>query len=205
MSATRQTAVSPQDLSDEEKAILLTLASMPAAYETDRIYFEKALFLLTRSGAPELDALAESFEPYKKGPYSGSADDILLRLRDMSLLETTRMALSSAGRDTASSLRKDPEFTGVVKLSDDMWKIFKEQGFTRRDILYLVYKLYPEFASQSEMSPKDIQSDRLEHYTIREGAIKEGAFAVVTSDKGNVMTVSKKGGRLTLLPKSRSQ
>lgn len=194
------TELSPSSLSDNEKAILLTVASLPPDYATDRIYFEKALFLLTRSGLDELDLLADSFEAYDRGPYSPLADDMLLRLGDLKLLRKGSMAITSEGAKLARDLESDPEFRRVVERSRSLWDVLRSQKFSRKDLLYLVYRLYPEYAAASKMSIEDTHSDRLEHFTISESKVPEGGHIVVRSDKGNALSVTKREGRLVLAP-----
>ena len=192
--------LSPSSLSDNEKAILLTVASLPREYAMDRLFFEKALFLLTRTGLDELDLLADSFEAYEKGPYSPMADDTLLRLGDLKLLQKGTMVITPEGSRLARELESDPEFQRVVDSSRAMWGVLRDQKFSRNDLLYLVYRLYPEYAAASTMKPEDTHSDRLEHFTVREEGVPEGGALVIRSDKGNRLSVSKRNGRLMLSP-----
>jgi hypothetical protein len=192
-----------EGLTEIEKAILLTLASMPPEHATDRLYFEKALFLLSRGSADDLDDLAETFEAYDMGPYSPAADDTLLRLGDLKLVGKGTMSITHEGRRIASELREDPSFRTVVEASDHLWGVLKGERFGRNDLLYLVYALYPNFAKASKMPPSERASSRLEHFTIREQDVPEGGVAVFKSDKGNAIRVSKKDGRLEVAPDPR--
>lgn len=194
------TDLSPEALSENEKTVLLTLASLPPEYATDRIYFEKALFLLTRSGVDELDVLADSFEAYDRGPYSPLADDTLLRLGDLKLLRKGTMSITPDGTKLARDLLGDPGFKRVVEASTSMWSVLRAQRFSRRDLLYLVYSLYPDYAKASKMKPDEVASDRMEHFTIREADVPDGNYAVFQSDKGNSVKVAKKDGRLVMSP-----
>jgi hypothetical protein len=190
--------VSAEGLTESEKAILLTLASLPAEFATDRVYFEKALFLLSRSGVDDLDDLADTFEAYDMGPYSPAADDTLLRMGDLKLVDKGTMSITDEGRRVATTLREDPSFRRVVEASDRLWEVLKGERFGRNDLLYLVYALYPEYAKASKLSLSERASSRLEHFTIGEKDVPEGGVTVFSSDKGNAIKVSRKDGRLEL-------
>ncbi len=194
------TPISPAGLSENEKAILLTVASLPLEYATDRIYFEKALFLLTRSGLDELDVLADSFEAYDMGPYSPLADDTLLRLGDLKILQRGTMALTPEGARLARDVAEDPAFQRVTEASKSLWEVLRSQRFSRKDILYLVYSLYPSYAEASKLSSDDVASERMEHFTIPEAGVPEDGSAIFRSDKGNAVKVTKKDGRLVVSP-----
>lgn len=195
--------VSADGLTENEKAVLLTLSSLPPEHSTDRLYFEKALFLLSHSGTDYLDGLAETFEAYKMGPYSPAADETLLRLGDLKLVGKGTMSITEDGRRVASELRRDVSFRPVVKASDSLWEVLKGEQVGKNDLLYLVYALYPEYAAASTMPPSERETHRFEHFTIRERDVPEGGFAEFRSDKGNTVRVTKKSGRLELTPVSR--
>lgn len=187
--------IEPDDLTVNQKAVLLTLASLPKRYQHDRRFFEKILFLLTKAQPEILADLDQTFEGYKMGPYSEFVDELNHNLEDMGLAR--RMDLTPEGRALAPKLELEEDLLQVVRSLKQTLDLTKE--FDVNDLLYLVYRLYPEFARDSEY-PEEARSQRLEHYSVPVSNVREGESLTVSSDKGSSLSVERRGGRLYLKP-----
>jgi hypothetical protein len=189
--------VESRDLTRTQQAVLATLARLPEPAAHNRVFFEKVLFLLSKSVPQELQDLEESFEPYKYGPYSEFLDEQLLQLQDLGLIEDT--TLKSEGRRAAGRVLGDRDFAPVSEALSTIMDSLK--GFTVDDLVFLVYRLYPDFTKESAIRQK-VKSSRLEHYSVDVDELPEGGSFTVTSDKGSTLNVRKQGDKLLLKPVS---
>ncbi len=187
--------VNKDDLTIDQKAVLLSLASLNKKYSRSRIYFEKFLFLLTKSLPDLLEDLNNTFEAYKMGPYNEYADEIIEGLRDLHLLEPDNQ-LSEEGEMVVQELRNDKESQPILNKIHELKEILDDINVD--DILFLTYKLYPDYASQSVITDK-VRSDKLEAYKIDLSNLREGQILSVKSDKGNSIKVKREGNRLVIL------
>ena len=183
----------PDDLTIGQKAVLLTLAKLPTGHRTDRRYFEKILFLLVKSQPKTLEDIEETFEGYKMGPYSEFVDELNHNLEDFGLAK--RMELTSTGRALAPKLEADPSLAPIVESLNETLRVTRQ--FDVNDLLYFVYRLYPEFAQESEF-PEEARSRHLEHFTVPVGTLPEGGSVTITSDKGSTLNVRRTNGKLVL-------
>lgn len=189
------TMIEPEDLTVNQKAVLLTLANLPRRYQHDRRFFEKILFLLTKAQPEALEDIDQTFEGYKMGPYSEFVDELNHNLEDLGLAK--KMDLTPEGRALAPKLEHEADLMQVVTSLKQTLELTKD--FDVNDLLYLVYRLYPEFAKESEY-PEEARSHRLEHFSVPISTIKEGGTLTVTSDKGSSISVERRGGKLVLKP-----
>jgi hypothetical protein len=189
--------VDAQDLTVNQKAVLLSLAALPPRFSHDRVYFEKVLFLLAKSDPVDLADIDATFEPWKIGPYNEYVDEVLTGLQDFGVVRGDRMALTPAGEAVAAALSKDPE---VVRMRENLSTIVSAIGsFSVDDLLYLVYELYPEFAGKSEVR-ESARSEKLEHFSVQANKVPEGETISVQSDKGGRLKVRREKDRLLILP-----
>ncbi len=187
--------LSPKDLTLNQKAVLLTLSRLPREFATDRVYFEKILFLLTKTQPDLLFDLDATFEAYKIGPYNEYVDEILGDLHNYSLAEG--MAITPTGRQVAQTLSADPELAEVPASLESILDAVQELNLDVNDLLYTVYNLYPEYTGLSEHRA-EARSSKLQHFTI---PLPEGERPVtIFSDKGGKVNVRKAGDRVVLEP-----
>lgn len=183
----------PDDLSLNQKAVLLALDQIPPTHDGERLYFEKLLFMLTKADREELPELDISFEPYRFGMYSEYADEIVQGLQAQGLVDEGR--LLPEGRELAGRVRHEGHSTPLVRALIEVSKFV--EGLDTKDLLYATYKLYPEMARKSEIAHQ-VRSTRLEHFSVRVDALREGVLATTESDKGGKLRVTRKGRRLEL-------
>lgn len=187
--------VTKDDLTVDQKAVLLSIASLNKKYSRFRIYFEKFLFLLTKSLPDLLEDLNDTFEAYKMGPYNEYADEILDGLRDYNLL-TSEKGVSDEGKRVVSELREDQESTLIIQKIAEINETL--EGLNVDDVLYLTYNLYPDFAKESVIA-KDVKSEKLETFKLKVNNISEGQTLTIRSDKGNNIKLKRDGNRLTIV------
>ena len=187
--------VNKDDLTIDKKAVLLSLASLDKKNSHYRIYFEKFLFLLTKSLPDILEDLNDTFEAYKMGPYNEYADEIIDGLQDYNLM-TSNKDLSEEGRRLVQELRNDPDSQPIVNKIQELNETLV--NLDEDDLLYLTYNLYPDYAVQSIISEK-AKSDKLEAFKLNVDNLKEGQVLSVRSDKGNNIKVKKEGNKLVIL------
>jgi hypothetical protein len=186
-------SLEPGDLTDSQKAVLLTISKLPPSHRKDRRYFEKILFLLVKAQPQILEEIELTFEGYKMGPYSEYVDELNQNLEDFGLAK--RLELTPSGRSLAPQLEAEAALNPVVQSLNDTLEVTKE--FDVNDLLCFVYRLYPEFARESEF-PTEARSQRLEHFSVPVGKVPEGSSITVTSDKGTSINVRRKDGRLVV-------
>jgi hypothetical protein len=189
------TSLVPSDLTETQKAVVATIAGLPRTHQSNRVLFEKVLFLLAKSVPEELPDLEESFHPYKFGPYSEFVDEQILQLGDLGLLKDT--ALAPAGRELAAMLTREPSFLPIASALARVLDAI--EGFSVDDVLFLVYRLYPDFTTESEIRDR-VRSPVLAHFSVDLDRVSEGQSMTVTSDKGISLNVRRKGGKLELTP-----
>jgi hypothetical protein len=183
----------PTDLDSSQKAVLLALANVPETHRRERLYFEKLLFLLTKTVRDELPDLDQSFEAYKFGMYSEYADEIIQRFETLGLTE--EYDIRPAGKTLAVEVSKDP---GSKLLVEGLSRVLKfVAGLDTPDLLYAAYRLYPELTTESEIAGR-VRSSRLEHFSIAPNAIKDGETTTAFSDKGNPVKVTRRGRQLMI-------
>lgn len=187
--------VNKDDLTIDQKAVLLTLESLDKKNSRYRIYFEKFLFLLAKSLPDILEDLNDTFEAYKMGPYNEYADEIIDGLRDYNLMMSDK-DLSEEGRKLAQDLKHDPGSQPIVNKIHELNETLNDLNVD--DLLYLTYNLYPDYATQSIISEK-VKSDKLETFKLNIDNLKEGQVISVRSDKGNLIKMKKEGNKLVLL------
>ena len=187
--------ITKNDLTTDQKAVLLSLASLDNKNSQYRIYFEKFLFLLTKSLPDVLEDLNDTFEAYKLGPYNEYADEIVDGLRDYNLM-TSEKDLSEEGKRLANELRNDKECQPIISKIQELNETLTELNVN--DLLYLTYRLYPDYASQSVIA-ENVKSDKLETFKLNVDNLKEGQVLSVRSDKGNDIKVKKDGNKLIIL------
>lgn len=183
------------DLSFNQKVILLTLEALPSTSKADRLYFEKFLFVMTKRDPALFEDINETFEAHKAGPYNEYVDEVLQGLGDHGLLKGQEPTLE--GANLARSLRGDREVAPVVHRLAEMADVLR--GFSVDDLLYLTYRLYPEFAVASKIQHR-IRSETLESFSIHLAQIPDGGELVVGSDKGSRIRVARRGQAVTITP-----
>ena len=65
------------DLTHNQKVVLLTLSLLPKPFATDRLFFEKVLFLLNKSHPERLPDLDATLEDYRLRPHNEYGDSHL--------------------------------------------------------------------------------------------------------------------------------
>lgn len=183
------------DLTLNQKAVLLSLAALPPRYQHDRVFFEKFLFLVTKSDPEELPAIDSGFEAWKIGPYNEYVDEILGDLQDFQAVTPDRMELTAEGRAAAAALVHDPEAKRVHSIVEQLSSALESMDVD--DLLFTVYKLFPEFASRSEIKER-IHSRRLEHIHVPVSKIPDRKALILESDKGTKVRVLKEGHRIVI-------
>ena len=187
--------VNKDDLTIDQKAVLLSLASLDKKNSRYRIYFEKFLFLLTKSLPDILEDLNGTFEAYKMGPYNEYADEIIDGLQDYNLVKSNN-ELSEDGKRLVKELRNDQESKPIFNKIQELNETLKNLDVN--DILYLTYNLYPDYAAQSTISEK-VTSDKLESFKLNVNDFKEDQILSVRSDKGNDIKIKREGNKLIIL------
>lgn len=185
----------PSDLTINQKAVLATLSKLPYRYRRDRRFFEKILFLVTKSQPEVLEDIEATFEGYKMGPYNEFVDELNHHLEDYGLLQ--RMDVTPEGARVAKELESDEELNPVLKSLRETLDLTRD--FNVNDLLYFVYSLYPDFARNSQF-PEEARSEKLEHFTIAVSKLAEGQSLTVTSDKGSTLSVTLRGGKIEFNP-----
>ena len=189
--------IGPRDLTLNQKAVLLSLAGLPSRYRHDRVYFEKVLFLLAKSDPKDLPDIDATFESWKFGPYNEYVDEVLTGLQEFGAIRGDQMELTPEGRTLASSLSSDAE---SARLRANLANILSAvDSLSVDDLLYVVYRLYPEFTKNSEIKDA-VRSKTLEHFTIKPDRVIAGETLSVESDKGGKLKVRREGDRLQILP-----
>lgn len=187
--------VNRDDLTINQKAVLIALSSLNEKGLHNRIYFEKFLFLLSKSLPDLLEDLADTFDAYKMGPYNEYADEIIDGLKNYNLMSSST-ELSEEGKKLAEELKGDKEILPVIKKTNELDETLK--GFNVDDILFLVYNLYPDYTTQSQIS-NNVKSHKLEAFKFNINNIDNGNIATVTSDKGHKIKVRRIGDELVIM------
>lgn len=187
--------VNKQDLTVEQKAVLLSVGLLDSKNTFNRVYFEKFLFLLTKSLPDILESLNDTFEAYKLGPYNEYADEVIDGLQDYSLM-TSWKDLSEEGQEMVRELSQDKESQPIIGKIHEL--NYTLSGLNVDDLLYLTYNLYPDYASQSAIAGR-VGSDKLETFKLSINHLKEGQISSIKSDKGNDIRVKKEGSRLVIM------
>ena len=184
-----------QDLSFNQKVILRVLEALPPKSKGDRMFFEKFLFVLSKINSTLFQDICDTFEPHHAGPYNEYVDEVIQGLSDRDLIQ--HQELTRSGVELVEKLRDDPEFVPALAEISELEELLR--GFNLDDVLYLAYKLYPDYAVVSKIQ-QHVRSDTLESYEIPLAAMADDEELIFESDKGSRIKVVKKGRTVSIEP-----
>lgn len=183
-----------EDLTTDQKAVLLVLSSIPKKYKKSRVYFEKFLFLVTKNFPEKLDYLDSTFESYKYGPYNEYAEEVLDSLKDFGLIDKSN-DFSPKGMEIFEAIKMETEIKALANKVEGLSEMLKDMNID--DILYVTYNLYPDFTDKSLIRSK-IKSDKMETFKVDVSKFKNHSEIVIRSDKGSSVKMRKVDSRLEI-------
>lgn len=172
--------VDAEDLTTSQRAILFIVAKLGERFAIDKLYVQKAVFLISKL-APDSIPIFD-YEPNKMGMYSPDVNLTLQREQDLGLIEGLK--ITTEGQGIIKQIHNTPN----IKQIEEVFTSISDLG--RFDILYLLYKLYPEFTVNSKIS-EQVESYKLQSLTIDVTELKEGQTTTLKTDKGNIITIKK--------------
>ncbi|MBX8636169.1 MAG: hypothetical protein KIS30_04155 [Thermoplasmata archaeon] len=180
------------DLNDRQKILLLSIDAMRRnGLPMDPMSVQKMVFLVTKLMPERLKDYDNDYLPYDFGPYSELVETDVARMQDLGLLNGDLQVDSTFNEMKHEISRKDIELDEIASLVSS----FKD--FDRDDLVYVVYKLYPDYTVGSKIKSY-VRSKKLESMSFdAEGLRKEKKLEIVT-DKGRKVKVELVDGRIIL-------
>lgn len=186
--------ISDKDLTDEQKAVLFIVNKLAEKFSVDKLYIQKVVFLMSKI-LPDIVTIYE-YEPYKFGMFSSEVELIIRREQDLNLMKD--LNITETGKEVVASISKTEEMQQINQVFADI------AGLGKEDILYLLYKLYPEFTTKSTIKER-VDSYKLQSATIPTGHLKDGQDMTIKTDKGNFIKVKKENGVIKILEYGESE
>ncbi len=172
--------VSENDLTDEQKAVLFIISKITDRFAVDNLYIQKAVFLISKI-LPESVAIYD-YEPHNFGMFSPEVESIIKREQDLNLMKD--LEITDVGKSVVEKISNTAGISKINQVFADIENLGKE------DVLYLLYKLYPEYTVNSTIKER-VDSYRLQSAVIPAGELTEGQEMVIKTDKGNFIKVKR--------------
>lgn len=192
--------ITPDDLTFEQK-VILTASDIISNYrmnrKIDKLKFEKLLFLVTKEHPKKLEYMNGTFDPYAMGAYSEYIDDQLDSLSNLGLIENFKTVTPKGSKFTTEELKRDKT---IAMLREDFMELVEVFGtMPNKDLLYIVYNLYPEYSKNSKIKHRAV-SESFETFVIPmpEESIGGQKTLEIKSDKGNKIMVIYKNGTIEI-------
>lgn len=182
------------DLKVRQEILLLSIRVMAVNdIPLDPLSVQKMAFLVTKLLPDKLEDYDRDYIPFDLGPYSELVETDIVRMQDLSLLpgnlENKAAFKSEAARAIEKIETTDKSIQEVVNL------IASFKGFSRDDLVYTVYNLYPEYASGSKIRSR-VKSRRLESISIDMGDLSNQKGMEIVTDKGRKVRVELVDGKI---------
>lgn len=172
--------VSENDLTDEQKAVLFIINKLTERFAIDNLYIQKAVFLISKI-LPDTVAIYD-YEPHNFGMFSPEVESIIKREQDLNLIRD--LEITDIGKNVIEKISNTERMKEINQIFLDI------EGLGKEDVLYLLYKLYPEFTINSKIKER-VDSYRLQSAIIPTGDLKDGQEIVIKTDKGNFIKVKR--------------
>jgi len=180
-----------EDLTYDQKVVLDVVyraGDSKKIARMSKVKFEKILFLLSKRYPQKLEFINSSFDAYAMGAYSEYIDDVLDSLSDYGLIQDHKELTDLGKKIVTQILAKEP----TLKEIDHTLNEFLDfaSSITDEDFLYIVYNLFPDYASKSYIKER-VHSNRFESFRIDLGTNDKTSKNIIeiTSDKGNTIKV----------------
>lgn len=180
--------VNENDLTDEQKAVLFIISKLTDRFAVDNLYIQKAVFLISKI-LPDSVAIYD-YEPHNFGMFSPEVESIIKREQDLSLMNDLK--ITDIGKEIIKKISNTENIRKIDQIFSDI------EGLGREDVLYLLYKLYPEYTVNSTIKER-VDSYRLQSAVIPTNELKEGQEMVIKTDKGNFIRVKRSGNTIKIL------
>lgn len=183
--------VSEADLNERQKILLLSIDTMRSnGLPLDPLSVQKMVFLVAKLLPERLKEYNNDYFPYDLGPYSEMVETDIVRMQDLGMLDSN-LNVDSSSSGIVRNVKLDGDLRDVV----DLVSSFK--GFDRDDLVYVVYRLYPDYTTDSKIKSR-VRSRKLEAMSFdTEGLRNEKQLEIVT-DKGRKVKVELVDGKIIL-------
>lgn len=149
----------------------------------DSTSLQKFMFLITKNFPEIFRDYNQDYEPYDFGPYSEDVEHDASRLQNMRLLDN-RLKVPEASSELIKQIERSDE-----ELYASLEEYVRGMGqIGRDDLLYIVYRLYPDYTSRSRISHR-IKSKNYETSVIDLELLKREKEIRVTTDRMNTLIV----------------
>lgn len=173
-----------RNFTEEQKVILYTLGLLERNNRMlDLTSLQKILFLVTKNFPEMLYIYNEDYEPFDFGPYSELLERDVARLQDLNVVDKNLIV-----KEENKGLLIEYEKTNRKESANIAEFLDGFMDLSRDDLLYVVYKLYPEYTTKSRIAKK-IRSEKYDSYNIDFDELKiKGSMTIVT-EKGTMIMV----------------
>lgn len=177
-----------EDLTDNQKIILLALDDLDNKSKINNLYIQKMFFLVTKLMPDKLSEFNNDYQAYDLGPYSDLLAEYLHYLTDLGFVDKEQQTLTNKARAIIPKIKH-----GFRKETNALGDFINDlKPLNDGELLYLVYRLYPEYTTGSKISSM-VKSKLFQAFTIKVTSLKENNEIVVKTDKGNLIKVKKEG------------
>lgn len=181
------------ELSESQKYLVYLFHKIDDKRKWDKTSLQKIVFLLTKEFPDKLDRYNRDYVAYDFGPYSEEVEEDVAWLQTLGII-TDRLTVTVDSQNLVDQIEKEkadfalniePFLEGFIDLS-------------REDLLYVVYNLYPSFTTGSKILHRVSKVKGFESIHFQLSHVQEGQSLELTTDRGNVVMVSKEKGKLTI-------
>lgn len=184
-----------RNLTEEQKVTLYTLGLIEKNNRNlDLTSLQKILFLVTKNFPDKLSTYDEDFEPFDFGPYSELLERDVARLQDLDVVDKNLVI-----KDDSKSLLTEFEKVNGKESTDIAEFLDGFLDLSRDDLLYVVYKLYPEYTTKSKILKK-IRSTEYDAYNIDFDELKKNGSMTLVTEKGKKIMVKLVDEKIIVTP-----
>lgn len=145
------------DIDDVEKVFLILLEADGGEAIPSNLWLQKEIFMIAKNLKKLEDYL--NFQPYNKGPYSETVENILdnLQFKGYVKKENSKIKITHRGKELVKKIYEIAD-EDLLDLIEDIKRFMND--LTKNELLLYIHETYPEMTAQSVLK-EDIEEDRV--------------------------------------------